>query len=123
MEPIIETQEIIDELQIYISIFQLHKSYLILISNFEDMGIGAVSLGSPSTIEDVKSTSSTYTLFGIDKNLLSKVITERAAYILKKPVLVLLYLKTKVKEEEIAKPLVKALNKIFSKIIEKQKEE
>lgn len=123
MEPIIETQEIIDELKIFISIFQLHKSYLILISNFEDMGIGAVSLGSPSTIDEIKSTSSTYTLFGIDKKLLSKVITERAAYILKKPVLVLLYLKTKVKEEEIAKPLVKALNNIFNKIIEKQKEE
>ena len=57
------------------------------------MGIGNVSLGSPSLIKGVKSPTASYNLFGVNNKLLSTVIVERASKALNAPVLLLLFLK------------------------------
>lgn len=109
----------IDEITIYINLFQLHKSFLLLISDQLNMGIGNVTLGSPPMIKGIKSLTSSYNLFGMNTKLLSTIIAERASNILKAPVLLLLFLKSKKKDEEIIKPLTKFLNKILEEAREK----
>ncbi|MFX1394979.1 MAG: hypothetical protein ACFFAH_15605 [Promethearchaeota archaeon] len=109
----------IDNTMIYLTLFKLHKSYLLLISDQKDMGIGSVTLASPPLVEGLKSTAASYNLFGVDQKLLSTIISEKASKILKAPVLLLLFLKIKKKEEEIAKELMKFLNKVLTDIVEK----
>ncbi|MFX0072393.1 MAG: hypothetical protein ACFFAO_15010 [Candidatus Hermodarchaeota archaeon] len=108
-----EKDILIDDIRIYLKIFKLFKSYLLLISDQKEMGIGNVTLGSPPMVEGLKSIAASYNLFGVDKKLLSTVISERASYILKAPVLLLLFLKNDKKESEIAKPLINFLNEIL----------
>ena len=119
MKLIVERSKQLDRIKLFISIFKLHKSYLLLISDQEELGIGNATLGSPPMIEGLKSTSASYQLVGFNKKLLSKIIAERASYLLKAPVLLLLFLKTKKDENEIAKPLVNFLNEVLSDIVEK----
>ena len=116
----------LDSITIFLSLFKLHKSYLLLISDQRDMGIGSVTLASPPLIEGIKSTAASYNLFGVEKKLLSTIISERASKILNAPVLLLLFLKSKTKEGEIAKPIIEFLNSTLTGILEndqnKQKE-
>jgi hypothetical protein len=114
MKPIIEKSLEMEDFTLYLTLFKLHKSYLLLISDQEELGIGNATLGSPPMIEGLKSTSASYQLFGFNKKLLSKIIAERASYLL-----LLLFLKTKKDENEIAKPLVNFLNEVLSDIVEK----
>ncbi|MFX1411475.1 MAG: hypothetical protein ACFFA6_14080 [Promethearchaeota archaeon] len=110
----------IEDIIIYLNLFQLHKGFLLLISDQNNMGIGTVTLGSPPMIEGLKSTTMSYNLFGVETKLLSTIIAERASNILKAPVLLLLFLKNKKKEMEIAKPLINFLNKILNGLSEKK---
>jgi len=119
MKPIIENKIEMEDFTIYLTLFKLHKSYLLLISDQKELGIGNATLGSPPMIEGLKSSSASYQLFGFNKKLLSKIIAERASYLLKAPVLLLLFLKTKKDENELAKPLVTFLNEVLSEIVEK----
>lgn len=109
----------IDDITIYLNLYQLHKSFLLLISDQSNMGIGNVTLGSPPTIEGIKSLTSSYNLFGVNTKLLSTIIAERASNILKAPVLLLLFLKSKKKDEEIFKPLVNFLNNTLKETLDK----
>jgi len=109
----------IDNTIIYLTLFKLHKSYLLLISDQKDMGIGSVTLASPPLVEGLKSTAASYNLFGVDQKLLSTIISEKTSNILKAPVLLLLFLKIKKNEEGIAKQLMKFLNEILKDIMEK----
>jgi hypothetical protein len=120
MKPIIEKELVIEHITIYISLFKLHRSFLLLISDQEDLGIGNVTLGTPPLIKDLKSSTSSYNLFGLDRQLLSNIIAERVSSLLKAPILLLLFIKNKVEEREIAKPLVKFLNEILNEIIDTQ---
>ncbi|MFX0043288.1 MAG: hypothetical protein ACFE8L_10270 [Candidatus Hodarchaeota archaeon] len=108
----------IEGIPIYLNLFQLHKSFLLLISDQENMGIGNVTLGTPPSIAGLKSTTASYNLFGVDPKLLSTLIAERASNILKAPVLLLLFLKIKKSEKEIAKPLIEFINNVLNGIIE-----
>ena len=117
MKPIVNSRTKIDDIQIFLSIFKMHKSFLLLISDQEEMGIGTVSLGSPPIIEGIKSINASHSLFGVDKKILSTIITERATNILKTPVLLLLFLKTKKEEKELAKELINFLNENLLKIV------
>lgn len=109
----------IDGVIIYLALYKLHKSFLLLISDQMDMGIGSVTMASPPTIEGLKSTAASYRLFGVEKKLLSTIIAEKASSVLKAPVLLLLFLKLKKKEEELVKPLVDSLRKTLSEIVDK----
>ncbi len=119
MIPLVKKDFLIDNLKIYFVLFKLHNSYLLLISDQKEMGIGNVTLGSPPLTEGLKSITASYSLFGVDKKLLSTIISEKASHILKKPVLLLLFLRDRNKEEEIAKPLMSFLNEILTKLVEK----
>jgi len=113
-----ETIEI-DDITIYINLFKLHKSFLLLISDQLNMGIGNVTLGSPQTTDGMKAPTASYSLFGLNTKLLSTIIVERAANILKTPVLLLLFLKNKKTDEELIKTLVNFLNTILKETLEK----
>lgn len=116
MKLIIEQTKEINEESFYIKLFRLHKSYLLLISNNPEMGIGSVYLGIPPTIEGLKPSTANYGLFGMGRELLGKIITERCSFFLKSPILLLLFLKTKKKDEDIIKPLIKTLNNLLEKV-------
>ena len=77
----------VEKVKVYVTLFKLYKSYILLISDQEDMGIGNVTLGSPSIIKGVKSPTTSYNLFGLNSNLLSTIITERVSNALNAPVL------------------------------------
>jgi hypothetical protein len=109
----------VDEITIYLNLYKLHNSYLLLISDQLEMGIGTVTLGSPPMIEGLKSLTASYNLFGLNNKLLNTLIAERASNILKTPVLLLMFLKNKKSEEKIIKPLVNFLNKVLGDIIGK----
>jgi hypothetical protein len=119
MKLLAEEKREIDDINMYLKLFQLHKSFLLMISDQPNMGIGSVTLGSPPMIEGIKPLTSSFNLFGVDKKLLSTIIAERASNILKAPVLLLLFLKSKKDDEEIIKPTVNFLNKILKQTLEK----
>jgi len=106
----------IDEIVFYLEIYKLHKSYLITLSNKKEMGIGDVTLGTPSKIEGVKSTSSTFNLFGMHNDLISSVIAKKSAFLLNKPVLILFFCTTEIEENLIIKPLISFLNKNLNEL-------
>lgn len=108
----------IEDITVYLNLFKLHKSFLLLISDHPDMGIGNVTLGSPPIIEGIKSPTASYNLFGMNTKLLSTIIAERASNNLKAPVLLLLFLKCKKNDDEIIKPIVNFLNKVLKDISE-----
>lgn len=106
----------IEEIVFFFKLFKLHKSYLALISDQKEMGIGDVTLASPERIKGVKSTSSSYNLFGIHQKLLSSVIAKRMTNYLDAPVLVLLFMKNKVEEKEFTPPLVEFINNCLEEV-------
>ena len=101
---------------IYLKLFKLYKSYLLLISDQENMGIGNVTLGSPPIIDGIKPPTASYNLFGVGSKLLSTIIVEKVSKILNAPVLLLLFLKSIVEEEKIIKPLANLLNEVLDEI-------
>jgi len=116
MKLIVERSKQLERIKLFISIFKLHKSYLVLISDQETMGIGNVTLGIPSTIEGMKVSAATHQLFGIQQNLLSNIIVEKISSFFKAPVLLLLFLKSASDYKEISKPLSIFLNEVLNGI-------
>jgi len=114
MKQLVDKAIEIDGVIIYIALYMLHKSYLLLISDQKEMGIGSVTMASPPTIEGLKSTAASYRLFGLEKKLLCTIIAEKASSVLKAPVLLLLFLKVKKEEEELVKPLLGFLKEVLN---------
>lgn len=108
----------INEIIIYLNLFKLYKSFLLLISDQENMGIGNVTLGSPPIVEGIKSPTASYNLFGINSKLLSTIIAERASKALNAPVLLLFFVKNKIEDKKIAKSLINFINGILNDLIE-----
>ncbi|MEJ2251242.1 MAG: hypothetical protein P8Y70_17060 [Candidatus Lokiarchaeota archaeon] len=73
-------------------------------------------MSTPSTIEGLKAASSSFHLFGTDKQLLGSIISEKVANKLNKPLLLLLFIKKQYKEEDIAKPLLLFINDVLDEI-------
>ena len=119
MKLLVERDKEIDNFTVFLALFELHKSYLLLISDQKEMGIGSVTIGSPPMIEGLKATSASYTLFGVYEKLLSTIIAEKASYILKAPVLLMLFLKSKKEEETFIKPLVNFVDEILNEVLQK----
>ena len=119
MKPIVEKRKQIDSIFLYISIFKLVKSYLVLISDEEGMGIGTVTLGIPSIIENIKTSSASHQIFGVQSKILSKIIVEKMSSDLKEPVLLLLFLKHIKEDQEVTKPLMELLKEALIEISQK----
>lgn len=117
MRLVIEKQFKSEDFSVFLKVFKLHKNHLLLLSDHKDMGIGDVTLSTPSQIEGLKSTSSTYNLFGMRNNLLSSIIAKRAAYLLKTPVLSLVFFKKLIEDQKLIKPIVGFLNNSLKEII------
>ncbi|MBY9007559.1 MAG: hypothetical protein KGD63_12460 [Candidatus Lokiarchaeota archaeon] len=116
MREIIDKSLQLEDITIFMKIFKLYKSYLALLSDQKELGIGDVTLSSPPTIAGMKSTSSSFKLFGIHNNLTSSIIAKRLSTLLKAPVLVLLFLKSEIHEEEIIRPIIDFVNKHLEQI-------
>ncbi|MFW9824583.1 MAG: hypothetical protein ACFFE4_16690 [Candidatus Thorarchaeota archaeon] len=113
----------IENTKIFLIIFKLYKSYLLLISDQEELGIGNVTLGSPPIINGVKPPSISYNLFGVNSNLLSTIIVERVSSALNAPILLLLFLRNELNIEKMIKPVINFINKIIEGIMEKKSNE
>ena len=115
MKLIIEKKFKAEETDFYFTLVKLHKSYLLLVSDQEDMGIGNVTLSTPPMNKESKPTSASHALFGMVNSLLSKTLAEKASILLDSTVLLLLFLKSGYKEETLVKPLGNFLSEILSK--------
>ncbi|HEA70521.1 hypothetical protein LCGC14_0438610 [marine sediment metagenome] len=107
----------IDNKKIYLKIYKLYKSFLLLIADQEEMGIGNVTLGSPSMVKGIKSPTVSYNLFGMTNKLLSTIISEKTSNLLNAPVLLLLFLKNKEIDSKFIKPIINFLNEVLNQII------
>jgi len=121
MKSLAERNIDVENVKIYLTLFKLYKSYLLFISDQRDMGIGNVTLGSPSIVKGVRSPTSSYNLFGMKSNLLSTIIAERASNALNAPVLLLLFLNNKFEDEKIIKPIINFLNEVLEEILERNR--
>ncbi len=120
MKPLFEKRKQIDNIFLYVSIFKLVKSYLVLISDEEGMGIGTVTLGIPSVIENMKTSSASHQIFGVQSKILSKIIVEKMSSDLKEPVLLLLFLKHIKEDQEVIKPLMELLKEALIEVSQKK---
>ncbi|MFX0060368.1 MAG: hypothetical protein ACFE8J_18885 [Candidatus Heimdallarchaeota archaeon] len=116
MELLVEQEELIRDIRFFFKVFKLFKSYLILLSDQKEMGIGDVTLASPPTIEGIKSTSSSYKLFGVGDDLLSTIIAERSSFILNAPVLLMIFIKNKEEKESLVKLITEFVNRSLETI-------
>ena len=82
MELLVNKSFTIEDYVIYVNLFKLYKSFLLLISDQEDLGIGNVTLGTPSLVEGIKSPTASYNLFGMNSKLISTIIAEKASKVL-----------------------------------------
>ncbi len=103
----------IDNITIYLTLVKLYRGYVLFISDQVNFGLGSITLSTPPLNDVLKSTSVSYQLFGLEHNLLSKMIVEKAASNLKEPVILLFFLKEKEKEKELIKPIITLLNQIL----------
>ena len=120
MKEIINTQFSFQTIKLYIKLFSLYKSHLLLISEKQDMAIGSVTLASPSLIEGMKPSSTSYMLFGVKNKLITQVISERTSLTLKTPVLLLFHLISDVTEETLIKPLMSFIKDSIEELINKK---
>ena len=122
MKEIINTQFSFQTIKLYIKLFSLFKSHLLLISEKQDMDIGSVTLASPSLIEGMKPSSTSYMLFGVKNKLITQVISERTSLTLKTPVLLIFHLISDVKEETLIKPLMSFIKDSIEEFISKKRD-
>ena len=120
MKEIIDSQFSFQTIKLYIKLFELNKSHILFVSENQEMDIGSVTLASPSLIERTKPSSTSYMLFGIKNRLITQVISERMALALKTPVLLIFYLISDVKEEDLIKPLIRFINDSIEELINKK---
>ena len=110
MKEIINKQFSFQEVKLYIKLFRLNRSHILLVSEHKEMDIGTVTLASPSLIGGLNPSSTSYMLFGIKNKMVTQIISEKTAITLKTPVLLVLHLISEIKEEELVKPLMTFIN-------------
>jgi hypothetical protein len=120
MKLLLEKDIEIDTLKIYLRLYELYKSYLLLISDNEDFGIGNVTISTPIHIDEMKTTFKSYKLFGIHKELLNQIIAEKVSSFLNAPLLLLLFFRDIKDEQVIIKPLMIFINEILNESKEKK---
>lgn len=87
-----------------------------MVSDHKEMGIGNVLLSNPPTIEGIKASIASYTLFGLGDDMIGKIMVEKAASYLKKSVLLLMFMKTRKFNDNFIKALIEFLNDILKEI-------
>lgn len=99
----------------------LNNSYLLMVSDQENFGIGTVTLSSPPTEFGTKATSSPFNIFGMKNSMLSNAIGKSASKQLKKPVLSLVLLMEKdLKQEIIIRTTMEAVTKAIEDVNSKE---
>ena len=87
-----------------------------MFSDHEEMGIGNVLLSNPPTIEGIKASVASYALFGLDDDMIGKIMVEKAASYLKTSVLLLFFIKTRKYDDNFIKAIIEFLNDILKEI-------
>ena len=116
MKLLVEKEKRIDDSIIYGKIYKLYKSYLLMVSDHKEMGIGNVLLSNPPTIEGIKASVASYALFGLGDDMIGKIMVEKAASYLKTSVLLLFFMKTRKYNDNFIKDLIEFLNDILKEI-------
>ncbi|MHA1338622.1 MAG: hypothetical protein ACTSRZ_00030 [Promethearchaeota archaeon] len=103
------------------AIIPLHKSYLILITDQQQYGIGNILLSFPPKIEGLNPLSSTSPLFGVNERIIEKIISELSTVKLKKPCLTISFFKDIDQDkQEKSKIILTCLKQALVKIEEKK---
>jgi len=98
------------DLTISAAFMKLDRSYLLLVTDQADYGIGTVTLSSPPTSPHLGATSAPFSLFGLKNNLLANLIGKAASKHLQLPVLSLILIKaTQLKPEMIIRTTMDAV--------------
>jgi hypothetical protein len=117
IEVIGEGQADFGDFVVHVAIIPLKKSYLILITDQAEYGIGSVILSTPPVLEGMSATSSPITLFGLKNNLLANLVGKTASKKLQVPVMTLLLIKNEqLKPEIITKIVMDAVLAAIAKI-------
>jgi hypothetical protein len=100
------------EYTIKATIVRLQNSFLLLVSDQPEYGIGTVTLSAPPTMSGLDAASSPFNIFGMKNNLLANLLGKMASKHLISPVLSLIFiLDEKLKPEIIMKTAVEAVKK------------
>ena len=100
------------EYTIKATIIRLQKSFLLLVSDQPEFGIGTVTLSAPPAMSGLDAASSPFNIFGMKNNLLANLLGKMASKHLNSPVLSLVFiLDEKLKPEIIMKTAVEAVKK------------
>ena len=98
------------DLTISAAFLKLDRSYLLLVTDQADYGIGTVTLSSPPTSPHLGATSAPFSLFGLKNNMLANLIGKSASKHLHAPVLSLILIKaTQLKPETIIRTTMDAV--------------
>ena len=98
------------DLTISAAFLKLDRSYLLLVTDQVDYGIGTVTLSSPPTSPHLGATSAPFSLFGLKNNMLANLIGKSASKHLHAPVLSLILIKaTQLKPETIIRTTMDAV--------------
>ena len=116
MKKIIEKDIEVENYKIYLRLFELYKSYLLLVSDNQHFGIGNVTIATPIQIDNAQKSFKSYKLFGIQQDLLNQIIAEKFCSYLNAPVLLLLFF-TQIKDENaILNSFMKTLVELLKEI-------
>ncbi len=103
---------------VYASFITLYKSYLLLVTDQQEFGIGNVTLSGPPTGIG-QASSSPFNLFGLRNPLLSNMIGKTSSKLLKSPVISMVFIKEKDLKQGIVMKLALEAVKNAIKDIEK----
>jgi hypothetical protein len=115
-----ESQSSYADFTVNVVVIALKKSYLTLITDQPEYGIGTVILGSPPVVEGTGATSSPLTLFGLKNSILSNMIGKTMSRKLTAPVLAVVFIKNEqIKPEIITKTTMDAVLDAVDQILKK----
>ena len=101
----------------------LNNSYLLLVSDQDQFGIGTVTLSTPPTNFGTNATSSPFNIFGMKNSMLTNAIGKSASKQLQKPVLSLVFIMEKdLKQEILIKTTMEAVTHAIEDVHNKAKE-
>ena len=106
------------EYYVYATFISLYKSYLLLVTDQKEYGIGNVTLSGPPTGIG-QASSSPFNLFGLRNPLLSNMIGKTSSKLLKSPVISMVFIKEKELKQDIIMKLALEAVKNAIKNIEK----